>query len=155
MQALWRGVVSGRAGPALIAFFPEAAYVRLKAIAGASSDWHSRLVRDYSLDLEAAHRLLGADAAQARLLGVRAEATYGHWIPPGVCSNGIGYYEVPDARLVYREAGATRSFGIASMISWRGEWYVVHLGAILRGGEGGIVDTPAVGPGVQAYSSTC
>ncbi|HXD54719.1 MAG TPA: hypothetical protein VN618_08200 [Solirubrobacteraceae bacterium] len=155
MRSLWRGVVSGRARPALVAFFPKAAYVRLKAIYGAASDWQSRLVRDYALDLAAAHRLLGTDAAHARLVGVRARSAYGHWIPPGVCSNDIGYYEMPDARVIYRERGATRSFGIASMISWRGEWYVVHLGAILRTGEGGVLDTPAIGPGAQVPSSTC
>ncbi len=141
--------------PALVAFFPKAAYVRLKAIYGAASDWQDRLVRDYSLDLAAAHRLLGAGAAGARLVRVQAESSYGHWIPPGVCSNDIGYYEMPGARLIYREAGTTRSFGIASMISWRGEWYVVHLGAILRSGERGLVDEPASGRGAQVYSSTC
>lgn len=155
MRALWRGVVSGHAHPALVAFFPKAAYVRLKAIYGAASDWQSRLLRDYSLDLAAAHRLLGAGAAHARLVGVRAESAYGHWIPPGVCANDIGYYEMPDARVIYREGGTTRSFGIASMISWRGEWYVVHMGAILRTGEGGVVDTPAAGTGTQEPSSTC
>ena len=155
MKALWRGAVSGHVRPALIAFFPKAAYVKLKAIYGAASDWQDRLVRDYALDLLAAHRLLGPGAARARLLGVRADPAYGHWVPPGVCSNDIGYYEMPGARLLYRQDGATRSFGIASMISWRGEWYVVHLGAILRSGEGGMVDAPASGPGAQLYSSTC
>ena len=67
----------------------------------------------------------------------------------------MGYYEVPNARVVYSENGASRSFGIASMISWRGEWYVVHLGAVLRSSEAGAVDEPAVGPGSSAYSSTC
>jgi hypothetical protein len=41
------------------------------------------------------------------------------------------------------------------MISWRGVWYVVHLGAILRASDAGAVDAPAIGPGIQAYSATC
>ena len=41
------------------------------------------------------------------------------------------------------------------MISWRGVWYVVHLGAILRSGESGMVDEPSSGAGVSTYSGTC
>ena len=39
------------------------------------------------------------------------------------------------------------SFGIASLISWRGVWYVVHLGAISRTSVTGVVDDPTIGPG--------
>jgi hypothetical protein len=155
MAALWSGVVGDSLHTALPAFFPSGAYVQLKAISSAGSDWSGRLVNDYGLDVHAVHRLLGAGAAGARLLGVTVPSGYGHWVPPGVCFNRIGYYEVPNARVVYRELGATRSFGIASMISWRGVWYVVHLGAVLRSGDEGLVDEPAAGPGSSAYSATC
>ena len=57
--------------------------------------------------------------------------------------------------MVYTEAGVTRSFGIASLISWRGEWYVVHLGAVVRSGGGGVVLDPESGAGRSAPSSTC
>ena len=80
---------------------------------------------------------------------------YAHWVSPGACYNRIGYYEVPNARVVYRLQGQVRSFGIASMISWRGVWYVVHLGAVVRAGAAGIVDDPSLGSGVSAPSSTC
>jgi hypothetical protein len=30
----------------------------------------------------------------------------------------------------YELDGQTGSFPVTSLISWRGEWYVVHLGAI-------------------------
>jgi hypothetical protein len=62
---------------------------------------------------------------------------------------------MPNARVVYRENGQVRSFGIASMISWRGVWYVVHFGAILRASASGMVDDPALGRGSVAYSGTC
>jgi hypothetical protein len=62
---------------------------------------------------------------------------------------------VPNARVVYRTDGAVHSFGIASLISWRGVWYVVHLGAILREADAGVVDEPAEGAGESAYSGTC
>ena len=146
------GIVADAPSRAAVAFFPKDAYVSLKAIAGAGADWENRLFHDYALDIAAAHALLGAGA---RLIGVRAVGAYAHWVEPGVCDNALGYYELPNARVVYSEGGATRSFGIASMISWRGEWYVVHLGAVLRESETGTVDEPALGPGSSAYSGTC
>jgi hypothetical protein len=155
MASLWTGIVHDSLTPALAAFFPKNAYVQLKAIASASSDWSERLVRDYGLDIAAAHALLGSDTARASLIAVNVPSSYGHWIQPGVCSNSIGYYEVANARMVYRANGQIRSFGIASMISWRGVWYVVHLGAILRSADSGTVDEPAAGPGSPVYSGTC
>jgi hypothetical protein len=153
--SLWAGIAGNSLAHALPAFFPEAAYIQLKAIGSASSDWRGRLVRDYGLDIEAAHALLGAGAADARLVAVNVPSSYGHWVEPGVCYNSIGYYEMPNARVVYREGGQLRSLGIASMISWRGAWYVVHLGAVLRSAESGTVDEPALGAGTSAYSGTC
>jgi hypothetical protein len=155
MASLWTGVVGDSVAPALAAFFPKGAYVQLKAISSAGSDWTHRLVRDYGLDIAVAHARLGRDAAQARLIRVDVPSSYGHWIAQGVCYNSIGYYEMPNARVVYREAGQIRSFGIASMISWRGVWYVVHLGAILRSTDSGRIDEPASGRGTSAYSGTC
>jgi hypothetical protein len=156
MNALWQGVVQGSVTPALPAFFPRTAYAQLKTgIANPSGDWQNRLVADYALDIDAAHALLGPAPQQATLTSVSVPEQYGHWIRPGVCANGIGYFEVANARVVYQLDGQTRSFGIASLISWRGEWYVVHLGAILRNSSGGEVDEPAVGAGYSAPSETC
>ncbi len=156
MAGLWQGIVTDSVTPALPAFFPESAYVQLKTgIASPAGDWQNRLVADYALDIGAAHDLLGAGAASASLVSVSVPEQYAHWISPGVCANGIGYFEVANSRLVYSEGGQTSSIGIASLISWRGEWYVVHLGAILRSGSGGEVDAPAIGPGYSAPSNTC
>jgi hypothetical protein len=155
MQALWRSVLSDTLAPGMPAFFPLRAYEQVKAIADPSADYAARLVGDYKLDIDAAHQLLGSDPASATFVGVIVPASYAHWVPPGVCYNSIGYYEVPNSRLVYRQGGVEHSFGIASMISWRGVWFVVHLGAVVRSVAGGVVDDPAVGPGVPAPSSTC
>ena len=40
------------------------------------------------------------------------------------------YWRVYNAMLRYTVDGQAGSFPIASMISWRGEWYVVHLNSI-------------------------
>ena len=155
MASLWAGVVRDSLASALPAFFPRGAYLQLKAINSASSDWSGRLVRDYGLDLSAAHALLGRDPTRAGLITVDVPSSYGHWVQPEACYNSVGYYELPNARVVYGQDGQIRSFGIASMISWRGVWYVVHLGAILRSGDSGTVDEPASGRGTSAYSGTC
>jgi hypothetical protein len=155
MSALFQAIVTDSTATATPAFFPESAYVQLKTLPAPASDYTNRLVSDYSLDIDAAHSVLGPDAASAQLVSVNVDSSFGHWIPPGVCDNSIGYYEVPNSRVVYQEDGQTRSFGIASMISWRGVWYVVHLGAILRSSDAGVVEDPELGPGTPTPSSTC
>ena len=155
MRDLWQGIRAGSLAPAIRAFFPEGAYAQLKAIGDPAADWQGRLVFDYGLDVGAAHALLGAHAASARLLRVDVPESYAHWVPVGVCENGVGYYEVPNSRVVYLEDGAVSSFGIASMISWRGAWYVIHLGEVLRPVVTGVVDDPQAGSGISADSGTC
>jgi hypothetical protein len=155
MAALWSGVTRNSLQAALPAFFPEAAYLQVKAIADPRADYTDRLLGAYRLDLGAAHVLLGAHPQAAQLVTVKVPGSYAHWVSPGACYNRVGYYEVPNARIVYRQQGRVRSFGIASMISWRGVWYVVHLGAIVRAGPGGVVDAPSAGPGESIPLSTC
>jgi hypothetical protein len=155
MAALWAGITQNTPTVAQSAFFPEAAYLQLKTLPSDSSDYQERLLYDYTLDIVAANGLLGPDAASATLVSVDVPGQFAHWVPPGVCDNQIGYFEVANARIVYTEDGVTHSFGIASLISWRGEWYVVHLGAILRDSDAGIVLDPEVGTGSSQPSSTC
>jgi hypothetical protein len=152
MQDLWLAVTTGSPNLALPAFFPLAAYQQVKAIDDPAADWHARLWYDFTLDVGVAHRLVGADA---RLVRVIVPTSAAAWINPGVCANRLGYWHVPGARVVYREHGQERSFGIASLISWRGVWYVVHFGAVLRSVVTGIVDQPAAGPGVPGPAGGC
>lgn len=155
MGALWQGVVDDSVPTAMPAFFPERAYLQVKTVEDPAADFSGRLLSEFAADLGAAHALLGPGASTATLETVEVPEQYAHWVPPGVCANRVGYYEVADARLVYRQAGVVRSFGIASLISWRGEWYVVHLGAVVRSGAGGEVDDPETGPGSAPPSTTC
>jgi hypothetical protein len=153
MAALWAGVRTNSVHAALPAFFPEAAYAQVKAISDPQGDWQSRLVGNFKLDLAAAHSLLGSGAAGAQLVEVDVPSDFAHWVSPGACYNRLGYWEVPNSRVVYRVGGEIKSFGIASMISWRGYWYVVHMGSVTGGG--GTVDDPETGKGTPAASSTC
>jgi hypothetical protein len=155
MAALWRGVQTGSLAAGLPAFFPEAAYTQVKTYGDPAADWRDRLARNYGLDLRAARALLGPNPDRVRLLRVVVPASYSHWVDPGACYNRVGYYQVPNARVVYRQGDEVRSFGIASMISWRGVWYVVHMGMVGRTTIGGVVDDPSSGAGSSAPSLTC
>ena len=152
MADLWLAVTTGNPRFGLPGFFPVAAYEQVKAEPYPAADWQYRLWYDFVLDVRAAHRLLGSGARLDRVIVPKAYAT---WIYPGGCHNVIGYWHVPGVRVVYREHGAERSFGIASLISWRGVWYTVHLGAVLRTAVTGIVDQPAAGPGVPGPPGGC
>jgi hypothetical protein len=155
MTDLWAALVTGRASLAAHSFFPLAAYTQVKAIADPSADWHSRLFADFRLDVSAAHHFLGRGARHDILIQVIVPVAEAAWINPGVCYNSADYWHVSGARLVYRQGGQRRSMGIASLISWRGRWYVVHFGAVLRDGPGGVVDSPATGPGVPGPAGGC
>jgi hypothetical protein len=129
-----------------------AAYEPVQAEPYPAADWQDRLWYDFALDVRAAHRLLGSGATLDRVI---VPTAYAAWIYPGACYNKVGYWHVPGARVVYREHGTERSFGIASLISWRGTWYVIHLGAVQRTAVTGIVDQPAAGPGVPGPPGGC
>jgi len=149
---LWLAVTTGNPRFARPGFFPLAAYKQVKAIPYPVPDWQNRLWSDFVLDVRAAHRLVGSGA---RLDRVVVPEKYAAWVYPGACANKIGYWHVPGARVVYRAHGQERSFGIASLISWRGVWYVVHLGAVRRTVVTGIVYQPAAGPGVPGPPGGC
>jgi len=131
---------------------PQASPAPVKAEPYPAADWQYRLWYDFVLDVRAAHRLLGSGATLDRVI---APTAYAAWVYPGACYNKVGYWHLPGARVVYREHGIERSFGIASLISWRGVWYVVHLGAVQRTAATGIVDQPAAGPGVPGPPGGC
>jgi hypothetical protein len=149
---IWLAVTTGDPKYALPAFFPEKAYEQVKAIAYPDSDWENRLWLDFTLDLAAVHKLVKPGA---RLTAVNVAPQYYQWVPPGACYNNVGYWHAPGSRVVYREGGVTHSFGIASFISWRGAWYLIHFGAVVRDGAYGIVDDPELGPGVLGPPGNC
>ncbi len=152
MTDLWLAVTTGNPRLALPAFFPLAAYQQVKAIPYPAADWHDRLWYDFTLDVGAAHEVAGSHARLVRVIVPTYDAV---WVSPGACANTLGYWHVPESRVVYSEHGAERSFGIADLISWRGVWYVVHFGAVLRSVVTGIVDQPETGPGVPGPAGGC
>jgi hypothetical protein len=139
VQDLWQAIVHDDATQALPFFFPKTAYLQVKAISNPSADYQNRLIAWYKLDIHAAHLLLGSQAASATLVGVTVPRSQAVWITPGVEYNKGSYYRVFGTRLTYKIGNRTASFGIFSLISWRGEWYIVHLGPSARSSNTGIV----------------
>ena len=129
MGALWTAIVSGdTAAPG--SFFPLGAYRQVKAISNPAADYRSRLIALYDLDIRALHRTVGSGAT---LLGVDVPDRSATWVTPGQEYNKGSYWRVYGTRVRYRTvAGKKGSFGISSLISWRGQWYVVHLGPANR-----------------------
>jgi hypothetical protein len=150
MSALWRGITGDSPAEAQAAFFPRDAYLQVKAIPNAGSDYRSRLLANFAADVQAAHRFV-ASGGPARLRYVAVPHEWA-WIAPGGCYNRVGYWHAPGSRLVYSQDGQTRSFGIYSLISWRGQWYVVHLGPYDRPGT--VID-PAHGIGTFGSPGGC
>ena len=129
VQDLWHAIVTDDAASAMPFFFPRSAYLTVKAIADPAGDYERRLVADFTEDIHALHVRLGAEPGRAGLGAFTVPAT-AQWIDPGVEHNAIGYWRVYSATLGCTIGGRPAAFPIASMISWRGEWYVVHLSSI-------------------------
>ena len=127
--ALWDAIVTDDPAPALPAFFPLGAYRQVKDVPDPASDWNHRLVAAYNHDIHALHARLGDAASRAKLVGLDVPQR-GRWVDPGEEYNKIGYFRVFGSHLRYEVDGNPRAFEVKSLISWRGEWYVVHLSAI-------------------------
>ena len=144
VRALWHAIRRDDLALAAQLFFPRGAYVRLKAIYDPSADFTDRLWALFRLDFATYH----AATTGATLIDVRVDPADVSWITPGTCENSIGYWHLPGVRMVYRQRGIERSVGVFSFISWRGVWYVVHLGPNPRSTNVGTLDAPVLGTGV-------
>ena len=129
-HALWDAIVADDPDRAMPFFFPLAAYEQVKAITNPGSDWRRRLVAAYARDIHALHARLGASAASARFVTLEVPSDRARWVKPGEEYNKIGYYRVFGSKLRFTLEGAAKSFDVTSLISWRGEWFVVHLSSI-------------------------
>jgi hypothetical protein len=129
MRALWAAIVAGDTA-AGSSFVPLGAYLQVKAISNPAADYRNRLIVLYDLDIRALHLRVGSGAT---LLGVDVPDRSATWVTPGQEYNKGSYWRVYRTRVRYRTVpGKESSFGIFSLISWRGQWYVVHLGPINR-----------------------
>ncbi len=147
IDALWAAIVADDPTLATSAFFPLAAYQQVKAINNPASDWNHRLLAAFAEDIHALHKRLGPHRASAKLTNYELPDARARWVEPNEEYNKIGYFRVFGTTVHYHfdrgeddpghdapsDTTAVRhdySFSIASMISWRGQWYIVHLNSV-------------------------
>ncbi|GAC1353070.1 MAG: hypothetical protein NVSMB1_22540 [Polyangiales bacterium] len=147
IDRLWDAIVNDAPERAEVAFFPMIAYQQVKAIPNPSADWKARLLAAFERDIHAYHRKLGGlphglhaatDAAiagaigamdGARFLRIEVPMATAKWMQPGTEGNKLGYFRVLRAKIHFQTGeGAPGVLDVTSMISWRGEWFLVHLG---------------------------
>lgn len=114
---------------ALASFFPVEAYKQVKKNTDPAGDWKNRLIAAFKVDTHEANTKLGTSAATATYLGVDVPDA-AVWVKPGQEYNLIGYWRVYGSKLQFDVGGTTKTIPVNSLISWRGQWYVVHLGTI-------------------------
>jgi hypothetical protein len=127
VAALFAAIVSDSPDDAMPFFFPVHAYEQVKAIPNPAGDWRRRLVAAYARDIHKMHAKLGAEPDKATFTRIEVPEDRARWVEPNEEGNKLGYYRVYGTRILYEVDGKPRSFDVTSLISWRGEWYVVHL----------------------------
>jgi hypothetical protein len=130
MNDLVQAIVTGNTALAIPAFFPLSAYIQVKNISDPTSDWNTRLVADYDQDISGLHAALNAQGESGEVTSITIPPGQAQWILPGVEYNKGSYWRVYNAVVNYTVANVPQQFTVASLISWRGEWYVVHLSSI-------------------------
>lgn len=128
MKLLADSILTGDVSLARSVFFPLVAYTQVKDVQKPERDYRFRLMAHFERDIREYHKALGRDAEHAELVGVDVPEDRAQWMKPGKEGNRLGYYRVLRSQLRFRLAsGKTQTLELTSMISWRGEWYVVHL----------------------------
>jgi len=128
MALLGQAISSGNPDVALPAFFPSVAYAQVKDIPNAERDWDKRLVSAFRRDIAEYAKKLAKDAPHSNLVSVEVPEQSAELMKPGSEGNRVHYFRVLRSKLHFRSAtGKEKSLELTSMISWRGEWYVVHL----------------------------
>lgn len=128
MRKLADAILSGDPEPARSSFFPLVAYAQVKDVQKPERDYRYRLMAHFERDVREYRKALGKDAEHAEFLGVVVPEERAAWMKPGKEGNRLGYFRVLRSQLRFRLAsGRVRELELTSMISWRGEWYVVHL----------------------------
>lgn len=113
---------------ALPSFFPVQAYAEVKAIQKPERDWEHRLVGAFRRNIHEYHKQLGTDAEGIEFVGIDIPEANVKLMEPNTEGNRLSYYRVLRSGLkVKKPNGSESRLEVTSMISWRGEWYIVHL----------------------------
>lgn len=128
MEVLFEAIVKDDPKLAERVFFPVVAYEQVKDIEAPAKDWKHRLWKAFERNIHGYHKKLGEDASGAKLLGVEIAEERVKWMKPGSEGNRVGYFRITRSKIRYADAsGREKTLALTSLISWRGEWFVVHL----------------------------
>lgn len=128
VSLLWNAIVTGDPQIADPFFFPLSAYIQVKAISNPVHDYDTRLIYAYDTDLLLYHQELMKMGGAPKLMGLSIPKNQAQWVLPGAEYNKGSYWRVYGSKLYFSVDGITHHFPIDSLISWRGQWYVVHVG---------------------------
>lgn len=129
MATLADAIIHNTPDTAISTFFPVSAYKQTKKNTDPAADWKNRLIANFRVDVADANKKLGPNAKNAVFTGATVPST-AVWVKPGEEYNVGPYWRVFKTQLGFTVDGRNVQIPIESMISWRGQWYVVHLGTI-------------------------
>ncbi len=129
MKTLANAIINNTPDSAISTFFPISAYKQTKKNTDPAADWKNRLIANFKVDVADANKKLGANAKNAVFTGVTVPNT-AVWVKAGEEYNVGPYWRVFKTQMNFTVDGKNVQIPIESMISWRGQWYVVHLGTI-------------------------
>jgi hypothetical protein len=128
MQLLFEAIVANDPSIAEPVFFPVVAYEQVKDIKKPAADWKHRLMKAFARDIGRHHKKLGPEPQACRFVGVDVDEKRVKWMERGKEGNKLGYFRVTRSTIRYTDpSGQEKKLGLTSLISWRGEWFVVHL----------------------------
>jgi hypothetical protein len=127
-EKLFQSIVKDDPESSLEFFFPLVAYQSVKDVGDPARDYKYRLIKNFKRDVHEYHALLGEEPEKARFVGIEVPEAQARWMKPQSEGNKLGYFRVLRSRLRFADSkGKERELEITSFISWRGEWYLVHL----------------------------
>ena len=130
VSSLWDAILHDDPERAMGSYFPLSAYEQVKDIPNPPADYRARLIAAYKRDIHFFHKWLGPSADTAKFVRVEVADRSARWVPLHQELNKISYWRVFGTRLFFNDEGKERYIEVATMISWRGEWYVVHLRSV-------------------------
>ena len=93
-------------------------------------DWRYRLLAHYDQSILTLHSQVASQPGPLVFVGVTVPDT-AQWMLPYTELNKGSYWRVLNSSIEYTAGGTPHTIPILSMISWRGEWYLIHIFSFL------------------------
>ena len=128
MSQLCQAIIDGEPAKAHAAFFPLVAYAQVKAVADPERDYRWRLLAHFDRDIRDYHQRMSRRPGPYHCGGTTVPDNLARWMKPGSEYNKLGYFRLLRSHInIVDAAEKATSLEVTSLISWRGQWYVVHL----------------------------